>query len=157
MSSPEHELLIRGLTAADLDRVTEIGKTLSQAPHWPRWVYEAVLAPSSPRRLALVAEVAATGTIAGFAVAGILAPEAELESIAVTVEAQRQGVGRRLFSALAGELRLAGVRDVVLEVRASNGAALGFYGSLGFGETGRRTRYYADPIEDAVLMGLRLR
>ena len=66
-------------------------------------------------------------------------------------------MGRRLFSALAGELRLAGVRDVVLEVRASNGAALGFYGSLGFGETGRRTRYYADPIEDAVLMGLRLR
>jgi ribosomal-protein-alanine N-acetyltransferase len=153
----EHELLIRGLTVADLDRVTEIGQRISQAPHWPRWVYESVLDTSSPRRLALVAEVPQTGMIAGFAVAGILAPEAELESIAVTAEAWRQGVGRRLFSGLAGKLRLAGVREIVLEVRASNGAALGFYRSLGFGETGRRTRYYADPIEDAVLMGLRLR
>jgi ribosomal-protein-alanine N-acetyltransferase len=44
----------------------------------------------------------------------------------------------------------------MLEVRASNQAALGFYRGQGFRETGRRPRYYADPEEDAVLMLLNL-
>jgi ribosomal protein S18 acetylase RimI-like enzyme len=54
-------------------------------------------------------------------------------------------------------LRTAGVREFILEVRASNQRALGFYRSLGWSETGRRPRYYADPEEDAVLMSLELR
>jgi len=41
-------------------------------------------------------------------------------------------------------------------VRASNQNALGFYRSFGFSESGRRSRYYADPEEDAVLMSLKL-
>jgi ribosomal protein S18 acetylase RimI-like enzyme len=48
------------------------------------------------------------------------------------------------------------VSELTLEVRASNRAALGFYRAQGFEETGRRPRYYADPEEDAVLMGLNL-
>jgi len=39
-------------------------------------------------------------------------------------------------------------------VRASNGAAIGFYRAQGFAETGRRPRYYADPEEDAILLRL---
>ena len=35
--------------------------------------------------------------------------------------------------------------------------ALALYAGLGFAEIGRRPRYYADPIEDAVLMRLWLR
>ena len=84
-------------------------------------------------------------------------PQAELETIAVTGGGQRRGVARRLFAALAGELGAAGVKDVLLEVRASNAPALGFYRALGFQESGRRPRYYADPVEDAVLLELRLR
>jgi ribosomal-protein-alanine N-acetyltransferase len=57
---------------------------------------------------------------------------------------------------MAEELRVAGVREVLLEVRSSNQRALGFYRSLGWSETGRRPRYYADPEEDAVLMSLKL-
>jgi ribosomal protein S18 acetylase RimI-like enzyme len=62
-----------------------------------------------------------------------------------------------LFAALAAELALAGVTEVILEVRASNFPAVALYGTLGFTETGRRPRYYADPIEDAVLMTVTLR
>jgi len=43
---------------------------------------------------------------------------------------------------------------LVLEVRDSNKAARGFYGSFGFIEVGRRPGYYADPVEDAILMRL---
>jgi ribosomal-protein-alanine N-acetyltransferase len=50
------------------------------------------------------------------------------------------------------ELKLAGVSEVELEVRVSNGWALRVYGGAGFVEVGRRRGYYADPLEDAVLM-----
>jgi ribosomal-protein-alanine N-acetyltransferase len=46
--------------------------------------------------------------------------------------------------------------EVILEARASNQPALRLYRALGFVETGRRPRYYADPIEDAVLLRLQL-
>jgi ribosomal-protein-alanine N-acetyltransferase len=61
-----------------------------------------------------------------------------------------------LFSALKSELRHQGVREVMLEVRAGNKAAQGFYRFLGFAEEGRRPAYYADPVEDAILMRLRI-
>jgi ribosomal-protein-alanine N-acetyltransferase len=50
------------------------------------------------------------------------------------------------------ELKAAGASEFILEVRASNEQARGFYRSLGWRENGRRPRYYTDPEEDAVLM-----
>jgi ribosomal-protein-alanine acetyltransferase len=156
MMTPVADLRIRGLAAADLDRVTEIGRDLSHAPHWPRWVYEAVLDPAFPKRIALVAEMAETDKIAGFVVAGILLPQAELESIAVLVDHQRCGIGRKLLSAMVEELKATGASEFILEVRASNEQARGFYRSLGWRENGWRPRYYTDPEEDAVLMSREL-
>jgi ribosomal-protein-alanine acetyltransferase len=94
--------------------------------------------------------------VVGFAVASVVAPEAELETIAVAREWQRRGVARRLFAELSAELSAAGVQDVHLEVRESNETAVAFYRVLGFQESGRRRGYYADPVEDAVLLRLRL-
>jgi ribosomal-protein-alanine N-acetyltransferase len=153
--NPEtQEFRIRPMTTGDLDRLVEIGAGLELAPHWPREVYEAALDPDSPRRIALVAE--SPGALVGFAVARLTPPEAELETIAVTAEFQRRGVAGRLFRALAEELWLALVSQILLEVRASNQPALEFYRSRDFVTTGNRPRYYADPVEDAVLMRLDL-
>jgi ribosomal-protein-alanine N-acetyltransferase len=80
-----------------------------------------------------------------------------LESIAVAGEFQRRGVARELFSGLIGVLGRSGVEEIMLEVRAGNGVALGLYRSVGFVEEGRRRGYYADPVEDAVLMRLRFK
>jgi ribosomal-protein-alanine N-acetyltransferase len=151
------ELQIRRMTPADVDRVMEIALSLKDAPHWPAAAYLAALAPQGVlQRIALVATASQAGTVLGFAVASLLAPEAELETIAVASGSQRGGVGRRLFAAMAQELSAARVKDVSLEVRASNHRALAFYHSLKFVETGRRPRYYVDPVEDALLLGLRL-
>ena len=129
--------------------------SLNHAPHWPRMTYLDVLNPEwMPRRIALVVEDVKTRAVVGFAVASLTAPQAELETIAVAAPIQRRGVGRGLLAVLVEELAQAGVQEVLLEVRASNHAAQGFYRSLGFSETGLRPRYYADPIEDAVLMAL---
>ncbi len=149
---------IRSMGIEDLPRVIEIERALKHAPHWTQAAWEAVVDPNAAvRRIALVAEEPNAGEALGFAVAALAKPEAELESIAVAAPAQRCGLGRRLVAALAEELLHAGVGEVFLEVRASNRAALGFYAALGLTEIGRRARYYADPEEDAVLMGLRLR
>lgn len=157
MSRAAEQLLIRQMSAADLPRAIEIARSLKDAPHWPESAWTAALnREAEPRRICLVAANPHFGIIVAFAVAGLLPPQAELESIAVTAGHQRQGVARKLFAALARELAAAGVGEVLLEVRASNQAAQGFYQALGFAKTGLRTGYYADPIEDAVLMSLRL-
>jgi ribosomal-protein-alanine N-acetyltransferase len=151
------DVQIRRMTAADLARVMEIAASLPDAPHWPQSGYANALNPdSTPSRIALVAEGPQPGVIYGFTVASLLPPQAELETIAVAAAIQRHGLGRRLFHALASQLRADGAHKVILEVRASNRAAWGFYSSLGFGLTGLRPHYYIDPIEDAVLMNLTL-
>ncbi|MDR3753107.1 MAG: GNAT family N-acetyltransferase [Terracidiphilus sp.] len=151
------EIEIRRMTASDLDPVTAIAGDLPPAPHWTRSAYSIAINPeSTPRRIALVAAGRQPGSILGFAVASLLPPQAELETIAVVAESQRLGVGERLFQALAAELKAANVDDVLLEVRASNQPALVFYQTLGFVKIGLRPGYYADPIEDAVLMRLPL-
>jgi [ribosomal protein S18]-alanine N-acetyltransferase len=151
------DVQIRPMTAADLARVMEIAASLPDAPHWRQDVYGTALDPNgATRRIALVAAASQTNDVQGFTIASLLPPTAELETIAVASDFQRCGLGRQLFEALAMDVRVAGAREMVLEVRASNHAALGFYRSIGFGKTGLRRNYYEDPQEDAVLMRLRL-
>jgi ribosomal-protein-alanine N-acetyltransferase len=136
----------------DIDCVMAIAARLPDAPHWPRSVYEAVFAPdSSPQRIALVAETSASSP-AGFLIAALIPPQADLELIAVAPLFQRQGIARRLLRSLAGELQARHCSEILLEVRSSNIAARGLYAASGFAETTRRPAYYSDPVEDAILM-----
>jgi ribosomal-protein-alanine N-acetyltransferase len=58
---------------------------------------------------------------------------------------------------LVERLKAEGLYGLNLEVRASNGRAIGFYRAFGFQQTGLRPRYYSNPEEDAVLFRLDLR
>lgn len=157
MSIGPANIRIRGMSASDLERVLRIAETLPEAPQWPASAYRAVIDPvGSMPRIALVATAAEDDGTVGFLVAGLVPPEAGLETIAVSGAVQGQGIGRLLFLALVEELRRECISVVHLEVRASNDRALGFYRAMGFRESGRRPRYYADPEEDAVLMALHL-
>jgi ribosomal-protein-alanine N-acetyltransferase len=157
MNSLSALVQVRRMTQPDFDSVIEIAESLRNAPHWPRAAYLAAVNSEAARpRIALVAEESDSKTVVGFAVASLLVPQAELEIIAVAAAAQRHGLARRIFAGLAAELALTEVTEMILEARASNQSALGLYRSLGFAETGRRPRYYLDPVEDAVLMRLQL-
>jgi ribosomal-protein-alanine N-acetyltransferase len=150
-------LQMRRMTEADLDQVIEIERSLPEAPHWPRSAYLTALdLLASPPRIALVAENTFIGAPAGFAIASFFPPQAELETLAIAPEFQGRGLARQLFSSLIRQLRATGALELILEVRASNHPAIGLYRSLGFAESGRRPRYYHDPVEDAVLMRLQL-
>ena len=154
-SSSAASITVRKMVAADVEQVVALAASLQHAPHWPQPVYIAALDDTSlPRRVALVAAQVQSGNIAGFAVASLLPPLAELESIAVRADEQRQGIGSKLLARLAYELKAAEVSELLLEVRASNTAGIAFYESLGWRQTGLRPRYYAEPEEDAILMSL---
>jgi [ribosomal protein S18]-alanine N-acetyltransferase len=162
MSSDCDSFVFRRMMPEDLDRVIEIARMLPQAPDWPRAAYVAAIETTDGSedglaRCAFVAVPRETGAVAGFIVASRTPPEAELEIVAVAPETQRRGVARCLTAVLAARLRTGNVTEVTLEVRASNYQALALYYSVGFAEIGRRPRYYADPVEDAVLMRMNLR
>jgi ribosomal-protein-alanine N-acetyltransferase len=145
------------MSGSDLERVLRIAETLPEAPQWPASAYRSAFDPvGSMPRIALVAIEAEDDATVGFLVAGLVPPEAGLETIAVSGAVQGQGIGKLLLLALVQELRGECINVVHLEVRASNDRALGFYRAMGFRESGRRPRYYADPEEDAVLMALHL-
>jgi [ribosomal protein S18]-alanine N-acetyltransferase len=154
---------IRPLEAQDFEQILSVAEMVEEAPRWSRAQYEDLLPgphvfPEQSRRarIALIAHDARTGEILGFAVAGLLPPEAELESIAVSENARRRSIGRRLLATLVTSLRAEGITALHLEVRASNAAAIRFYLAQNFNQSGVRPRYYSDPEEDAVLMTLRL-
>jgi tRNA threonylcarbamoyl adenosine modification protein YeaZ/ribosomal-protein-alanine acetyltransferase len=157
MNAPAQAADLRPMTAADLSRVMEIVASLHHAPHWPLPAYVDALDPErTPRRIALVAVEPHSQAVLGFAVASLLAPQSELESIAVAKDSQRRGLARQLFAGLVRNLASQEISEVILEVRASNHPALQLYRALGFAETARRARYYADPVEDAILLSLRI-
>jgi [ribosomal protein S18]-alanine N-acetyltransferase len=144
---------VRKMVAADLEQVMAIAAALKEAPNWSQSSYLAAMdSVSMPRRIATVAANSASGEVIGFAVASVIPPQAELESIAVRLDAQRKGIGSKLLGGLVEELRAAAVNEFMLEVRASNRAGIAFYREQGWHQSGLRPRYYADPEEDAILM-----
>lgn len=91
----------------------------------------------------------------GFALIQVIAPEAELLTIAIRPEAQGQGLGRRLLAEVFRAARMAGASALFLEVAADNAAARALYAAAGFTQTGHRRGYYmrADgPRVDALLL-----
>jgi ribosomal-protein-alanine N-acetyltransferase len=120
------------------------------AAHWTAQQYDALVEPQSTR-IALITQKHDNDEIAGFLVAGRLAPEWELENIIVAEKCRGEGIGTQLVQALLTHAKQANIESVFLEVRESNTAAVRLYEKLGFRVAGRRKSYYTSPLEDAIL------
>ena len=84
----------------------------------------------------------ADGAVVGFAMARLVAREAELLLLAVKEERQRAGVGSRLLQAFVERASARGAQRLHLEVREGN-HAVSMYRRAGFTEVGRRRNYYS--------------
>ena len=142
---------VRPFALADLPRIEELEHRLFADP-WPRSSFVDALADS--RAVFLVAERG--GSVAGYLVATLLPPIAELQNLGTAPEQQRAGVARALVDALLDTCRVRGVRELGLEVRVSNAAAQALYRTHGFRLVGLRRGYYRRPEEDALLMARRV-
>lgn len=96
------------------------------------------------------------GRVAGYLVLIFAADTAQLANIAVDPALRRSGIGAALLDDALEFCRRHGIADVSLEVRESNAPARALYASRGFAAVGRRRRYYRHPVEDAIVMVLRL-
>jgi [ribosomal protein S18]-alanine N-acetyltransferase len=135
------------MEAKDLPSAMEID-ALSLPRPWSAAIWRGEL--SSPYGLYLVIED--RGEVFGQIGVRHVLGELHITTIAVKPEYRRRGHARALIGAALAAYPNAS--HVHLEVRPTNVAAIAFYESLGFRETGRRPRYYGD--EDAVLMTLNL-
>mgnify|MGYP000947936049 FL=1 len=90
----------------------------------------------------------------GYLLATMIDGEAEILSIGVTPDRQRQGVGKRLLQHFFEHGTSQNMTRVVLEVAEDNVPALGLYRDFGFAAFGRRKGYYKQGNQkiDAIMM-----
>jgi ribosomal-protein-alanine N-acetyltransferase len=138
--------------AEDLDRLLAIEETSFTAP-WSRKMLEAEL--SGNPFSSLVAARRKDGDredLVGYICFWVVFEELRLMNLAVDPLARRQGVAKALVRYALSQAREQGAERALLEVRASNDAALRLYAGFGFRQVAVRTGYYTNPCEDAVLM-----
>ncbi len=144
-------LAIRKLARSDVPAVFAI---LQESPEAAAWSQESLLQLASADPAAWVVEL--NSVLVGFLIGRIAADEFEILNMAVSQAHRRSGIGSRLLESALEFSRTVGSARAYLEVRASNGPALALYKRHGFTECGRRAGYYREPLEDALLLCLRL-
>lgn len=78
--------------------------------------------------------------------------EAHITTVTVRKDYRGRGFGRTLVEYILAVARELGLVRATLEVRASNHVAQHLYTKMGFRQIGRRTRYYSQSGEDALVM-----
>lgn len=138
-------------TLADLPDLLRLEEACFSAP-WTRKMLEAELTGNQFAHFLVARDSAKDGAIVGSLCFWIVFEEVRLMNLAVAEDRRRRGLGAALVdSALRTGLTQAATR-AVLEVRASNRAALALYQRFGFTQVSIRPSYYSNPVEDAVLM-----
>ena len=146
--------MIRAATPDDVPAIAGLERDNLGADAWSEGLVAEGVHGRLPTVLYLVAE--AHGDVVGYAAASIVADVAELQRIAVDASHRRTGLATQLLRAVTEAASAAEAERLLLEVREDNAGALGFYAAAGFGEVGRRARYYRDGAT-AVVLGLSLR
>ena len=88
--------------------------------------------------------------IVGFCSFWRVLDELHINNLAVVPEYRRLGVASALLRRVLDEAARFGIRRTMLEVRQSNAPARQLYEKFGFVVAGTRSKYYTNPIEDAL-------
>jgi ribosomal-protein-alanine N-acetyltransferase len=146
-------VLIRPATPGDVPSIRALEQQAETAAHWAEREYDALFAAEAPPRIALVATSEEdAGCVIGFVIARCATAEWEIENLVVAPEKRNRGVGIKIIRELLLLAQSEGATSVLLEVRESNLAARRLYEKLGFSQQGRRSNYYREPEEDALLL-----
>jgi ribosomal-protein-alanine N-acetyltransferase len=146
-------VLIRPATPDDVPSMRALEQQIETAAHWAEREYDALFAAEAPPRIALVATSEAdAGRVVGFVIARCATAEWEIENVVVAREERNRGIGIKIIRELLLQAQRGGATSVLLEVRESNLAARRLYEKLGFSLQGRRSNYYREPEEDALLL-----
>jgi ribosomal-protein-alanine N-acetyltransferase len=138
--------LLRSARESDVNEVAKVERSCFADP-WSEESFTRLV--DSPPAIFLVALFPPDEGIAGYIIAFSVGEDAEVLNVAV--DPGFRGLAGQMLDAVLIQLGSRGVRTAFLEVRESNAAALSLYRSRGFGEIGRRSKYYRRPVEDALV------
>lgn len=144
--------LVRDLTEADLDRVSQLERDVFGVSAWSSSLVAEEFKYGFSRWRAVDVE----GMLAAYAVYGFDGDAFHLMNLVVDPAARGTGLGRLLMADLLAEARNLKVPDVWLEVAVNNVAALALYRAHGFEDVRVRKKYYQPEGLDAQVMRLRL-
>ncbi len=138
---------IRQMDGTHVEQIAALEKLCFSDP----WPVEGI-APELTNPLSFWLVAMDGDTLAGYIGSQSCVPDADVMNVAVAPDYRRRGIARQLIESLVWQLQQREVTRLTLEVRASNGAAISLYESLGFGQVGLRKNYYRNPREDALIL-----
>jgi [ribosomal protein S18]-alanine N-acetyltransferase len=144
-------LIIRVIEGRDVEAILGIQSASPEIAQWTMRDYERVVRGEMNGWVAEEAE-----EVAGFLIARQVVSDLEILNFAVRPESRRHGMGTALLRVVIDWGRSLQSERALLEVRASNLAALQFYERHDFKAMARRARYYTAPVEDALVLTLGL-
>lgn len=139
--------MIRPAVAADVAALTDVESSCFAGDAWSTALVEAELS-AAMRSVILAAD---ESSVVGYGSISVIDDVADLHRIAVLPDARRRGLGRELLEELLAKAAALGATRVVLEVAATNEAAIGLYETFGFKVIHERRVYYSDGA-DALVM-----
>ena len=156
-------MTIRALESRDVEAILAIQAACPEIAQWTAWDYDRVARGEmagwvATENLRVSSEVAAGASVeggvevAGFLVARRVSSDLEILNFAVEFDWRSCGIGAALLGEALKWAQTFEATHAILEVRASNLAALRFYTRHKFEVVGRRPRYYTAPVEDALLL-----
>jgi ribosomal-protein-alanine N-acetyltransferase len=142
---------LRRLGLGDLVAIEEIERRSYPTP-WSRSMFAGELAKPSSICLGAFENEDESSRLRGYLIVSRYVDAWHVMNIAVDPAHRGHGIAtlllERLFELTADDAR----RGYTLEVRVSNGVAIGVYERLGFEARGIRRGYYTDNREDALIM-----
>ncbi|MEJ7706529.1 MAG: GNAT family N-acetyltransferase [Nocardioidaceae bacterium] len=151
MTSPP--IVIRDATPDDFETVVVLELEIFGRSAWSPQSVDAEFAGLGSSRALVLAEMA--GDAVGYAVLRYVDEVADLQRVAVRHTHRRRGIGEQLVTRLLERACGLACERALLDVAATNQAAVGLYAALGFVEIARRKRYYPGDV-DALVMELLL-
>lgn len=137
------------MTHSDLARVLEIEVDLFPVDAWSEDLFLGELAEVSISRDVSVATL--DSEIVGYASFRYVGKQGDVNTVAVASDQQGKGIGTALMDWLESQAALRNVREIFLEVRSDNEAAIKMYDARGYERIDIRRNYYGNTIDANIM------
>lgn len=148
----EKSVNIRKASIEDVEQICKIELASFTTP----WSGDAFINELTQNKLAYYYVVELNSEIVGYAGMWIIFDEAHITNIAIHPKARGLKLGELLMKYMFTMAKFYGANSMTLEVRVSNHVARNLYTKLNFEEKGIRKNYYADTLEDALIMWVKI-
>jgi len=142
----DNAFCIRLSCGDDYTAIEEIEQQVFSNP-WPPEAFSSMLFPWAFTLLS-------NNEVIGYIFYSGVQEEMVIVNFAVKPEFQGRGLGEYLLTETMRIMNKNGVQRFYLDVRMSNFKAHSLYKKVGFEEIGIRKKYYNNPDEDAIVMGM---